>query len=57
MPRIQVDYDVPDGDKCASGGTQCDNFDAPSNACYVFGQKISDSKKCAECVAACAAAG
>jgi hypothetical protein len=52
MPRIQVDYDVPDGDKCA----KCENFDEPSSACYVFGQKISDQNKCPECVAACAAA-
>ena len=55
MPRVMGDYDVPDGDKCASTGTfQCDNFEETSNACYVFGQKISDFNKCPECKAACA---
>jgi len=56
MPRIQVDYDVPDGDSCTPASGSCESYDAPSNACYVFGQKISGNKKCAECVAACAAA-
>jgi len=55
MPKIQGQFDVPDGDKCASPGAfQCDNYEETSNACYVFGQKISDAKKCPECIAACA---
>jgi len=55
MTRIMGDYDVPDGEECASAGSfQCDNFEETSNACYIFGQKISECKKCAECKAACA---
>jgi hypothetical protein len=53
MPRINGDYDVPDGDKCAGGGSQCDNYEESSKACYVFGQKIADCNKCPECIAAC----
>jgi len=54
MPRIMGDFDVPEGAKCAAPAEfQCDNYEEISNACYVFGQKISGLDKCAECRAAC----
>ena len=57
MTLIMGEFDVPDGEACASTGSfQCDNYEETSNACYVFGQKISECKKCPECKAACGGA-
>jgi len=54
MPTIQGGMVVPDGPKCSGGGSQCDNYEETSFACYLFGQKIADCNKCPECLAACA---